>query len=219
MGIGAKMIVRGVPEIAVSDEWLKEMSWRLCQAIGAERFHVEAPARLAIDRSGALYPKDGLPGRVYVQDGDDIVAVAGECLLQLSLWGRYYGAGYERGDILAYCAIAEWLEANIEGGEVWYGGDSSGVCAKPFGEVERKQLKEHLFSKNGRDYFSRFGAVLGGDGCTPPPACGLCPRGIYRGQSYGFGRNGMFGAFSCEGCGKSVITEDGGKTWQPPKEW
>jgi len=223
MGIDAEMLVRRVPRIAVTDEWLKETSWKLCKAIGAEHFFVEAgpTPRLAIDRTLTRYRDADTPamGSVYQQDGDDVPAENGECLLELSLSGRYYGPGYERGDILAYCAIAEWLEANIEGCEVWYGGDSSGVCAEPFPEAKRRELKLHLFGKNGRDYFGHFeNSGLFSDGCKRPEPCSLCPRGQYRGIRNGFGRNGAYGVFHCAGCGKSVMTEDGGATFKSHKD-
>lgn len=170
--------------------------------------------RLAIDRTLTRYREDDdpAPGSVYRQDGDDVNAEPGECLLELSLSGRYYGEGYERGDILAYCAIAEWLEINIPGCSVWYGGDSSGVCAQPFHAERRLALRRHLYSERGRDYFNYGGW---GGYAKAPPACGLCPGGKYRGQQYGSGGN--FSAFSCGGCGKNVCSRDGGKTWAEDK--
>jgi hypothetical protein len=263
MGIDAEMLVRKVSQDTVTDEWLKEKSWALCKAIGADSFFIsdglspeeyeetekawhlafdahplnsrckagdrsvhpeilkdigEAPKclRTAIRRTETLYrdEESKQPGTRYTQDGDDIFAEEGECLLKISLMGRYYGPGYERGDILSYCAIAEWLEQNIPGCEVWYGGDSSGCCAEPFGAEERAAMKAHLFSKNGRDYFNSWdmGEPLG----AKPPACGLCPGGVYCGSKFGFGAS--YSAWSCGGCGKSVESRDGGATWQKQED-
>lgn len=166
--------------------------------------------RLAIDRTMTRYREDGDPdpGAAYDPDGDRIFAVGDECLLEVSLGGRYYGEGYERGDILTYCAVAEWIEDNIEGAEVYYGGDSSGVLPERFDADRRLQLRKHLYSKAGRDYFRHdFGSTA-----TTPPACSLCPSDQYRGSQYGYGQ--AYAAFHCSGCGKTVDTRDGGKTWE-----
>ena len=151
-------------------------------------------------------------GKEYLQDGDSVLANEGECLLEVNLSGRYYGVDYERGNIIVYCAVAEWLEQNIEGCEVWYGGDSSGVLARKFDAAERNRLKAHLYSKDGRDYFQEYGGMPTNNG--KPPPCSLCPGGKYRGSQYGFGGNGSYAAFSCAGCGKSIETRDSCKTWQ-----
>ncbi len=155
-------------------------------------------------------------GLLYTQDGDDVLAAPGEYLLQVSLWTRYYGEGYERGDILTLCAIAEWIEANMQPCEVWYGGDSSGVCIEPFGEPRRMELRRHLFGQKGRDYFKSSGWGFS----TPPmpKPCGLCVPGEERRQQYGSGMNGQYAAVSCAGCGKNFETHDGGTTWAERKD-
>lgn len=168
--------------------------------------------RLAIERTGEIYRDDSdqLPGSVYTQDGDDVAAAPGECLLELSLMGRYYGEGYERGDLLTYCAIAEWLEINVPGCVVLYGGDSSGVCAEPFDADRRMQLKRHLYSQSGRDYFNR--GWMTEQGGPKPKACSRCPGGNYCGSQFGTGTS--YAAFHCPGCGDSVETRDHGASWQ-----
>lgn len=171
------------------------------------------PLRRAIDLTCRRYPEEGLePGKVYTQDGDDVLAAEGEWLLEVSLWTRYYGVGYERGDLMTICATAEWIEQNIVPCEVWYGGDSSGVCITPFGPDERESLKEHFYSLNGRDYFKHFGR----DANIPQPKpCGLCIPNEPRFNQYGFGQN--YAAVSCGGCGKNFETRDNGVTWVEKK--
>ena len=154
------------------------------------------------------------PGKVYFQDADPVIAEPGEWLLEVSLWTRYYGIGYERGDLLTICAVAEWCEANLQPCEVWYGGDSSGVALKPFGDAERAKLRRHLYSQQGRDYYSSWGTPPG----QMPPTCGLCVPGEERRQQYGSGMNGQYAAVSCAGCGKNFETRDGGQTWAERKE-
>jgi hypothetical protein len=284
MGIDAELLIRGVSAKTVSDEWLRETSWRLCQSIGAKHFFItdgltpveyvvahkawheafnshpsypqfdaaskasnnyqdprsaeyraqwqtarnaiiadigESPKerRLAIERTLTRYREDDdpPPGAEYREDSDTpIKARRDECLLELSLYGRYYGPGYERGDILIYCAMAEWLEVNIPGCEVWYGGDSSGVCAEPFTEAKRRDLRNHLYGAQGRDYFNRDG--WGGKPPVMPKACSLCPMDRYHGNQFGFGQHGAYAAFHCDGCGKSVETRDSGSTWTEKKD-
>jgi hypothetical protein len=179
--------------------------------------------RRAIELTNTLYPLDDEatdiphdyrePGRCSLEDGDNIFAEPGEWLLRVALWTRYYGIGYERGDLLTICAVAEWCELCLPNCAVWYGGDSSGIVAKPFPEAERRKLKEHLYSLQGRDYFAydkRKGVVP-----IHPAPCSLCvPGGDF--NQFGFGGN--YTAVSCEGCGKNFETRDGGATWQEQKE-
>ncbi len=197
-------------------EQIKLWSWDLCRAIGARHFIVGANpnspstavhlARSRFDGGEAIYD-----GERFVQDGPDILPEPGEYLMEVALWTRYYGIGYERGDLITLCAIAEWCELNIPNCEVWYGGDSSGVCAQPWPESERKKLRAHLFSEEGRSYYGLHSSSH----LTPPP-CSLCvkERGMNR---YGFGEN--YTAVSCAGCGKSFTSRDNGKTWtENPKD-
>jgi hypothetical protein len=220
MGIDARMLVRNVRSDVVSDEWLKELSWRLCESIGAEHFFISADPtepRLALDRADADWCADddaSATGAEYYQDGATVYAGPGECLLRVSLWSRYYGKGYERGDILVLSATAEWLEANIPGCEVWYGGDSSGVCLELFDDYARRAFRSHLYSASGRDYYKSFG--LGAKDLGHPEPCVLCPGGTYRGIRNGYGPT--YAAFSCHGCGRQAETQDSGLTWQERKE-
>jgi hypothetical protein len=220
MGIDAQMVVRKVPRSVVTDEWLKMKSWLLVQAFGKDHFFIskdwygEGP-RLALERTECRYREEGdaPPGTHYSDDGTvELRALDDECLLEVSLCGRYYAEGYERGDIMTYCGIAEWLEQNIQGCEVWYGGDSSGVDLRLFHEGYRKELRKHLFSQHGRDYFAhRFGTYP-----VEPPACSLCPGSKYRGTQRGSGRD--YACFDCPGCGERVESRDNGTTWTIRKD-
>lgn len=160
-----------------------------------------------LDDESSVPPLYRAPGLAWMQDGDPMFAEPGETLLKVSLWTRYYGPGYERGDILTICAIAEWIERSMQPCEVWYGGDSSGVLAEPFGEKRRQELRAHLYGKNGRDYWGTFP--------TPKP-CGLCVPGENRFNRHGWGGN--YVAVSCGGCGKSFESRDGGANWSERSE-
>lgn len=213
MGIDARIMfkVRGEKP---SDAQIAEWSWNLANSIGAQKFFLDSdadPPRRAIHLCGDRYRDEGdpEPGKAYYQDGDTVHAADDEWLLEVSLWTRYYGIGYERGDILSICAIAEWIETNITK-DVWYGGDSSGVCVERFNERARRKLRAHLYSMQGRDYFAR---EWGG---RPPAPCSLCIPGKPRFSQYGTGP--QYEGWHCAGCGKSFETRDGRQTWQLAKE-
>lgn len=158
MGIDATMLLRvkGAP----SDEDLKKWSWDLCNIVGADKFMLNREqGTSAITLSSTYNDEDEplvAPGRAWVQDGPTLYANEDETFLEVHLWTRYYGVGYERGDLDTICNTAEWCERNIPNCEVWYGGDSSGIEVEPFPAEARNALKAHLLSPKGRDYFNRF---------------------------------------------------------------
>ena len=162
----------------------------------------EAPRgrRLAID---LVRSEEGEPGKVFEQD-PPIIASENEWLLEVNLMTRYYGEGYERGDLLMICATAEWCEANLPGAEVWYGGDSRAI--EPFPTSRQVALRQHLYSRKGRDYFD-YGLRV-----EAPKPCGLCrtKNGEFSQYSWGPGNGGRV---ICRGCGKHFQTEDGGVSW------
>ncbi len=267
MGIDAEIMIR-LRGDKPTDKQLADWSWRLCEAVGADKFcikdglpHAEyavkskaweaafdahplygewakekdrrhelrskiiadigacpAECQRAIDFShGYSDDEEETPcevGKVWYQDGPSIDAEDGEWFLNVSLWTRYYGIGYERGDLLTICAIAEWIEANIPDCAVWYGGDSSGVLMEPFDANARAKLRRHLWSESGRAYFGGFGRAMG-SGLRPKP-CGLCVPDEPRFNEYGFGKD--YTAVRCAGCGKSFETRDGGATWITKEE-
>ncbi len=185
MGLDAMMSVAGVHPLMLDNrEWLLTTSWNLVRSLGAEPFLLNAD-----DGRCAIY-KDEDDGRLRVR-----------------INGRYYGEGYERGDLIILCAIAEWLEQNIPNAVVWYGSDCDGESEFP--AHVRESLKRHLYSEEGREYFSGMGTHI-----AHPPACAICPGGKYRGKNFGSGGDGKFANYRCAGCGIGKETHDGGKTWR-----
>jgi hypothetical protein len=134
----------------------------------------------------------------YTQDGDSIFPQAGETILDVSLTGRYYGIGYERGNLPDYIMLAEFLEARIPNVTILYGGDSSGVLAKPFDKETRKELFNHFVKYGHSPYTTYFDHEKDGD------ICDLCKIPLIRN---GWGKN--YKAWHCEGCGKAVEERDG----------
>lgn len=213
MGIDARMLIRYRGEKPTEDQ-LTRWSWDLCRSIGAEHFYLSDGDGDAIVRAVDLTKyEDDEPGRAYYQDGPTLYANTGEWLLEVSLITRYYGIGYERGDILTICAIAEWIEQNMQPCKVLYGGDSSGVTAVPFHDEVRRQYRAHLYSQSGRDYFKAFDDDR--KSYPIPEQCGLCVRGENRLIRYGWGNN--YVALRCAGCGKNFETRDNGVTWEVSK--
>lgn len=95
----------------------------------------------------------------YHQDGPTLECPNDEQWIRVYLMGRYYGEGYERGDWSKLGQIMRWLYENMpEGSEVWYGGDSSGVCAEhyPLSRVDAMDVYWHA-NKNEPyiNYFRR----------------------------------------------------------------
>lgn len=211
MGIDARILIK-VPT-KPTEEQLKAWSWAVCDSLGADKFFINREeGQGAFSLSETYNGKE--PGRFYFQDGPTLEAREGEWFLIAHVCSRFYGEGYERGDILFLSALAEWIEENIPNSEVWYGGDSSGTLAEPFSEKRRLELRKHLYSSEGRDYYSSFG-----QGVAPQPPrddCKLCIPG--RGPSqYGFGSH--YAAYLCPGCGKRFITNDGGQTWNDKSDF
>ncbi len=115
-----------------------------------------------------------------------------------------------------HLAVAEWLEARIPDGTVWYGGDSSGVCAKPLERHVKNRLWEHFVEHGHHPYNNHFD----NDGVRPVadphnpgqprPVCEFC--GGEPMMRNGWGKD--YAAFHCEGCGDRVVRKDGEERWQ-----
>lgn len=209
MGIDARMVLRVKDK--PSDQQLKEWGWRLGAAVGADKFWLDKEEGRGAITLAHDYDEHGesvYSGKSYGQDGDSLVVESG-WLLEVHVATRFYGIGYERGDLLGLCAIAEWCEQNIDGCEVFYGGDSSGVSAIPWPETTRRALRWHLYSDKGRAYF-RHGERP--NSFPHPELCSLCisSAGFNR---FGWGGGDQYCAVSCPGCGENFTTRDGGKTW------
>jgi len=198
MGIDAEMFVR--TREPITDEQIKQWNYQLGLIFGHDKFWIWSAVDTIGDRR-AVQRVD-----IYEQDGPDIIPEDGETFLQLSPATRYYGEGYERGDLAFLITLAEWCETVIPGAEVWYGGDSSGVEAKPFDMARRRALFEYLCSEHGHGYFTRGWLSAHEYG---RPHCDFCDVPMTR-----FGAGGNFASYICHGCGKETETKDAGKTWR-----
>jgi hypothetical protein len=84
-----------------------------------------------------------LPGEV----GHTIIKIGMDAM-------RYYGRGYERGDIEHIIEIAEFVEQLIPGAKIFYGSDC-GEFPETFGAEERAAILEYKRGPNGDNYHKR----------------------------------------------------------------
>ena len=188
MGIDAQMFVRIQRD--VTDAEVKRLAWEAGSAFGPDRFWIfknpdyQRPAMHKI--------------AVYEQDGPDIVPGPGETFVKVQPATRYYGEGYERGDLPFLIMLAEWLEARVPDCEVWYGGDSSGVLAEKFDRQARDKLWQHFVNVNHQPYVGGF-AMRGG----MAPLCSWCDEPM---AECGWNQRGPGSSLHrCTGCGESVV--------------
>jgi hypothetical protein len=211
MGIDAEMFVRVKRE--VSDNEVRSLRRKLATSFGPERFWIfnnggsgEAPLDEPDWDLGPVKRRHCLE-RVpsYTQDGDDIVPEPGETFLRVYIASRFYGDGYERGDLPTILAVARMLR-DLTGGAVWYGGDSSGVCAVELTPKAEAELWALFCSDGGQRYYERdFG------GGVTRPDCDFCAAPM---TANGGGPDG-WAAASCLSCGAVAETHNAGATWFP----
>lgn len=217
MGIDARILLR-IDADEVNPTKLKQWSYHICTAFGADKFRINRNNGVsAIELSGQRYHEedDPPPGTFYYQDGSTIYAHKGEVLVTVHIWSRYYEIGYERGDLLFICAVAEWCEANIPSVEVWYGGDSSGAVATLFDGPARNKLKQHLYSPRGNDYYIRTEDNPDMFPTDIVNSCKLCIPD-HKPSRFGWGQD--FASYHCSGCGLTVQTQDHGQTWTEKRD-
>lgn len=210
MGIDARIYVSTKRQF--TDAEIRRLSYDAGLTFGADKF-------LRSEGSKGINPETGKPywgphhniGREekIEQDGPDWIPPPGTTLLEVHVWTRYYGPGYERGDLPFLVMLAEWLDRKIPGCTVLYGGDSSGVCAEPFGPEQRAAMLDHFASDKGRAYFTHANPFI--SDLPPLPTCDLCAVPM---PQFGYGPGKLCGTFYCGGCGLRKRTSDGSKTFE-----
>lgn len=220
MGVDAEMMVR----IRGKENWLTadrvhELAYELSSSIGPEAFmicwggefpwHLDGKHALEImkpldEKRAGEYERPDLVGKlVRFQDGDKIIADEDEQFIDVNLAGRYYGVDYERGNWPQIKAIAEWLNIRIPEGEVWYGGDSSGICMELFDENARERLTQYWATNGRRPYVHYSSGILD----KAKLDCPFCKQPM---ANCGGGRDYSF--LYCDGCGKKASKHMDGRT-------
>ena len=206
MGVDAQMLVK--TRAPLDAKAVRRLSVDLCEAFGHDKFMVWEDWK--------DYETDAVVGRhaleivgEYGQDGDSIFPEPGETLIEVHFMGRYYGEGYERGDLGLIINVASWLEARIPGARIFYGGDSSGICAEPFDAEARAALWAHFCRVGHRPYRGGFGTFRQSGAVMQ---CGFCDEGMI---DTGGSRDRTF--YYCSGCGKKAIRFTDGRVQIVPK--
>lgn len=198
MGVDAEMFARTKKKITKGKAL--SLAYELGSAFGHQRFWIFK------DRES---PRHCLKiVNEFDQDGDTIYPEKGETFIRVYPATRFYGRGYERGDLPFLIMLAEWLELKIPDCEVWYGGDSSGICATRFDREARTELFRYFCEVNHQPYVRGFGDVIGSPNS---PSCDLCKVPMIQN---GFG--GGYSGFYCSGCGEELESRDGGITFRRP---
>lgn len=184
MGIDAQMFVK--IKKPFTPKKVNELAYALGCSFGPEKFWIFRGNDYGAPQHALEIVKHG------VQDGPDIIVPKGCQLLEVHPCTRYYGEGYERGDLPFLVMLAEWLERNIPDAQILYGGDSGGVCAEPFGPEERKKAIGY-WANTTRTWLQGFSTENHGHNCE---FCNAQPM-----TQYSFSGNSVNGKWICRGCG------------------
>ena len=211
MGVDARILIKIVkPESWLNPTSLRQLSTRLTTVLGHELFFLNPDENrhalsFVLDdyrKWAEDYPED-YPNfnpniAVWSQDGDDIVAEPNEQFVEVHLFSRYYGEGYERGDWKTLSWVMLWCIFNIPDCEVWYGGDSSGICAEHMTSRRMTKMTKFYLTSNGDEYMRHY---------KTPHTCEFCGCGVLNlgGSGRGAAKDVKF--WSCEGCGSQWVTE------------
>ena len=195
MGIDAEMFIKTRQKL--SNKSVRSLSVDLCEAFGSDKFFLQRKEdKHALSISSSIN-----------QDSNEVPEIIpnnGETFIEISLWTRYYGDNYERGDVCLILNVANWFKNRLPDCEVWYGGDSSGVEFEQLTEEKINEIWNHFCLVGHKPYERGFGddnSSLNNDGCSNPK-CDFCNVKMLR---YGWGPN--YAAYRCYGCGLNMKTD------------
>lgn len=152
--MGVDPVMWAVLNRRASDAEIRHWSYRLGEAFGPECFWVwrtGEPGGVRHILSRQIPRQED--GEVY---GALPESIADTDVLKVSLATRYYGEGYERGDLPTIIAVADFIEAALPvRGPVWYGGDCDDH-PKPWPPSARRTAFLHFARVGHQPYVGAF---------------------------------------------------------------
>lgn len=235
MGVDARMFIKikGKKNHLTAEEVLKK-SVHLSKTIGHETFFIKhaephwknkdviVPARHALSIVPTYDEKYEYYGEsmedmqykgkvVWFQDGDPIVAKPSEQFIEVHFWGRYYGPGYERGDWGKYRNVISVLKLSFPDAEIWYGGDSSGMCAELMDDKKMAEFDACWMGPGRTPYVRGFSGI---GGAKAKATCPTCQTPMFQ-HGWGGGKT----MFACESCDYTCdVDEKTGKVTKTVKK-
>ena len=206
MGVDARILIKIIkPESWLNPTSLRQLSAQLTNVIGPEFFFLRPEEnRHALSfvleetrRWAEKYPEDfsrfdpNGPA-IWSQDGDDIVAEPNEQFIEVHVGGRYYGENYARGDWKSLSWIMMWCIFNIPDCEVWYGGDSSGICAEHMTSRRMNKMTKYFLTMGGDEYWMNKPGQY---------TCEFCNTKVINS-----GGGAECGFYHCDSCGSQWVT-------------
>ena len=192
MGVDALMYVR-VKDKSLTNKQIKQYAWRLSGAFYREPFWYH-------DDEGSLTLASEDDRNYFdLQEKED------EIILKVNLMGRYYGIGYERGDLPTLLSIMNFIEQMIPNSSIYYGGDCSDRLVLMTKE-EKETLWKHFLLHGHEPYVERFSGIF--KGFSLIPHCPTCDEDLI---SNGGGGNETF--WFCYGCNRTATSNKETITW------
>lgn len=193
MGIDAEIGFRAWRNLTHAE--IKDLQYHLLHRFGGENggifwTHYNGRDKPPVD---FIYPVD-----ILEQDGGpDIKA---QNLYQLRLFCRYYGPGYERGPAMSLIGTLLYLVRHPLVADVYYFGDSSGICAEhPMTEDSILGLLSHYIKHGSFPHNNAFDH----EQLDNRPSCSYCEKPMLRN-----GWGGRYAHFCCQGCGQELVFRD-----------
>lgn len=146
MGLNTKIYIRNKGKFLTQKE-VSKLANTICEAFGYDNFFINDDDNVIEDRYNAI--------DIVKENFEDSYQY-----LEVRLATRYYGKGYERGDLpLIYC-VAKWLEMRIPNCEILYDYDKAEydtiqeeINAMPKFDKKRREQLFKYFVKKGKKWY------------------------------------------------------------------
>lgn len=188
MGVDAEVFCRAKQPL--TDKEVARLGYELGAAIGPDHF---------LSNVAGTYGK--AHGPISIEQENDWEVPGDGQLLNVHMFMRYYGPGYERGSWPIIRMTLEFLRAKDL--TVYYFGNSGG-CGERC-EVTDEGIREmdaHWMASGGRPYRDGFGSFRS----SKAPTCRVCLEPLTNS-----GGGGSDDYWTCQGCGYQAITDGEGK--------